>query len=73
MGNSLDYAFSDLYPNWGGVETSNVATIEVDDTDALGEDTEVAEEASAKESSKKSIFLALLIIVLMVVFLGVGK
>ena len=68
--NELKFAYSDLYPNWGGVDTSTVVTPEVDDQDALNEDIDIAEESSATESKGKNIFLALGIMLALVVFFG---
>ena len=70
--NELKFAYSDLYPNWGGVDTSAVVTPEVDDQDALNEDIHVAEESSATESKGKNIFLAMAVMLGLVVFFG-GK
>ena len=67
----LTFAYSDLYPAWGGIDTSNKAVPESDDLDALGENSKQAEEA-ANESSSKSIFLALGIMIALIVFFG-GK
>lgn len=71
--NELSFAYSDMYPTFGGVDTSTLATPEVDDQEALNEDVEVAENSSATEAPKKSIFLALLVLVLLVIFFGGGK
>lgn len=70
--NELNFAMSDLYPNFGGVDTSTLATPEVDDQDALNEDVKVAEEASATEAKGKNIFLAFLVMVALIIFFG-GK
>lgn len=70
--NELGFSMADLYPNFGGVDTSTLATPEVDDLDALNEDVKNAEKSSAKESSSKSVFLALGVMVALVVFFG-GK
>ena len=66
----LKFSMTDMYPNFSGVETSNLAVPEVDDQDALNEDTATAEEATVMEASKKSIFLAIAVLVLLVVFFG---
>ena len=70
--NELGFAFADLYPNYGGVDTSNLAVPETDDLDALNEDTKTAEEASQTEARSKNIFIALGVMVALVVFFG-GK
>ena len=70
--NELTFAYADLYPNFGGVDTSTVVTPEVDDQDALNEDIKVAEESSATESKGKNIFIALAVMVGLVIFFG-GK
>lgn len=70
--NELGFSMSDLYPNFGGVDTSTLATPETDDQDALNEDTKVAEEASATEARGKNIFLAFMVLVALIVFFG-GK
>lgn len=70
--NELNFAFADLYPNYGGYDTSTLATPESDDLDALNEDTTVAEESKTTEARGKNIFLALMVFVAIVVFFG-GK
>lgn len=72
MPDGLGLHFSDLYPNMGMMDTNTKTVPDVDDKEALNEDVEVAEKASTSESSKKTIFLALIILVLMVIFLGAG-
>ena len=42
----LKFSMTDMYPNFSGVETSNLAVPEVDDQDALNEDTATAEGAT---------------------------
>lgn len=71
MGDGLGLYLSDLYPNMTA-DTSERSTPDVDDQDAMHEETQVAEKASATESSSRNIFLAIGIIALMVVFLGMG-
>lgn len=68
----LGYSFADLYPSWGGTDTSNLATPETDDLEALGEDTKTAEESSTVQARSKNVFVALIILGALVVFLG-GK
>lgn len=70
--NELGFAMADLYPNYGGFDTSTIATPEVDDLEALNEDTTTAEESSATEARSKNIFMALAVMVALVVFFG-GK
>lgn len=70
--NELSFAMSDLYPNFGGTDTSNLAVPEADDLDALGEDSKQAENVGIKEARTKNIFVALAIIIALVIFLG-GK
>lgn len=71
--NELSFSYADMYPTFSGVETSALATPEVDDQDALNEDVKVAEGSSVTESPKKKIFLAILILALLIVFFGGGK
>ena len=68
----LGFSMSDLYPNYGGVDTSTVVNPEVDDQDALNEDTRIAGESSSKEARTKNIFIALAVLVGLVIFFG-GK
>ena len=70
--NELGFSMADLYPNFGGVDTSTLATPETDDQDALNEDTKVAEEASVTEAKGKNIFLAFVVLIALIVFFG-GK
>ncbi len=70
--NEMCFSMSDLYPNMGGVDTSTLATPEVDDLDALNEDVKIAEASTKTEASKKNIFIALGVLVALVVFFG-GK
>ena len=72
MVHELGFAMADLYPNFGGVDTSTVVTPEADDQDALNEDTKVVHEAVNTEARSKNIFLALAVLVALVVFFG-GK
>lgn len=65
----LGFAFSDLYPNMKGLDTSNLAVPEADDLEALHEDVETSEKASGQTSGKQ-IFIALGIMLGIVVFLG---
>lgn len=70
--NELGFSMADLYPNYGGIDTSTLATPEVDDQDALNEDTQVAEEASTTEAKGKNIFMAFIVLVGLIIFFG-GK
>lgn len=70
--NELGFSMSDLYPNFGGIDTSTLASPETDDQDALNEDVKIAEEASATEAKGKNIFLAILVLIALIVFFG-GK
>lgn len=70
--NELGFAMADLYPNFGGFDTSTLATPESDDLNALNEDTSITEQAKTTEVSKKSVFLALAVLVALVIFFG-GK
>lgn len=73
MNGELQFSFADLYPTYGGVDTSTKATPENDDQDALNEDVSTAEKASAIEASKTSVFATLAILVLLIIFFGGGK
>lgn len=68
----LGFSMSDLYPNFGGVDTSTMANPEADDQEALNEDVKVASESSTKDARGKNIFIAMVVLVALVVFLG-GK
>ena len=70
--NELSFSMSDLYPNFGGVDTSTLATPEVDDLDALNEDVKIAEASTKTEASKKNIFIALGVLIGLIIFFG-GK
>lgn len=66
------YAMSDLYPNFGGVDTSVLANPEPEDQEVLNEDVTIAEESSQTTASKRNIFIALFIFIALIIFLG-GK
>lgn len=68
----LGFSMSDLYPNFGGVDTSTVVNPEADDQEALNEDTKIIGEASSKEARGKNIFLALAVLIGLIIFFG-GK
>lgn len=73
VSDGLGLYMKDLYPNFSGIETSDLATPQVNDQDALGEDVATAEKATLTESSKKNILLALAVLCGLVVFFGAGK
>ena len=73
MSGELGFSFADLYPTYGGVDTSTKATPENDDQEALNEDVDVAEKSSATEAGKVSIFATLAILVLLIIFFGGGR
>ena len=66
---SLGFAYADLYPNWTGIDTSQLAVPEEQDLEALHEDATAAEESST-QASTKSIFLTLGVLAAIVVFFG---
>ena len=66
----LSYAFADLYPTYGGVETSNIAIPEQYDQEAMNMDSKTAEETSNTNARSKNVFVAIGIIVAFVVLLG---
>lgn len=68
----LNFGYADMYPNFGGVDTSTLATPDNDDQDALNEDVKIAENSSSTEASSKSVLLAILVLVLLVIFFGGG-
>lgn len=68
--NELGFAMADLYPNYGGVDTSTLVTPEVDDQNALNEDVNVAEKSSATQPSTKSIFISIGVIIALIIFFG---
>lgn len=68
----LGFSMSDLYPNFGGVDTSTLVTPEVDDQDALNEDVKLAGESTNTEARSKNVFLAIGILVALIIFFG-GK
>ena len=68
----LGFSYSDLYPTYGGVDTSTVVNPEADDQEALNEDTKIVNEASSKDARGKNIFLALAVLICLIIFFG-GK
>ena len=72
MGDGLGLRASDLYPGFV-VDTSTSVVPDVDDKEALNEDTKTAEKATVSESSRFGIFIGIAILIALVVFLGSGK
>lgn len=70
--NELNFSMSDLYPNWGGIDTSQLAVPETDDLEALNESEKVVEESKVSTASNKNIILAIGVFIALVVFFG-GK
>lgn len=68
----LNFQMTDVYPNMSGSDTGEATNPDVSDHDALNEDVATSEKATVNESSKKHVLLALVVLVLAVVFLGVG-
>lgn len=72
--NEMGFSYNDLYPGMSkSIETSNLATPETDDLEALNEDTKITDEATPKGASGKSIFLAFGVLVALIIFFGGGK
>lgn len=69
---SLGFSMSDLYPNYGGVDTSTLVKPDADDQNALNEDVKVASESSTKNARGKNIFIAMSVLVALTIFFG-GK
>ena len=72
MPNELGFSMADLYPNYGGIDTSTMVNPEADDQEALNEDTKIINEATTKEARSKNVFLALGVLVALIIFFG-GK
>lgn len=70
--NELNFSMADLYPNWGGIDTSQLAVPETDDLEALNESEKVAEESKVSTASNKNIILTIGVFIALVVFFG-GK
>ena len=70
IGQETGYAYADLYPGWGVIDTSTVAVPETDDQDALNENVIVAENSDMKNASKKNIMIALVVLVALIIFFG---
>lgn len=66
----LGFSMSDLYPNFGGVDTSTIVNPEADDQEALNEDTSTIKEAKTKEARGKNIFLTFAVLVALIIFFG---
>lgn len=67
---SMNFSMRDLYPNMGGLETSVAVAPEPNDQDVLNEDFDTAQKASQTKASNKNIFIALIVIIALIVFLG---
>lgn len=67
---SMNFAMRDLYPNMAGLETSVAVAPEPNDQDVLNEDFDTAQKASQTKASNKNIFIALIVVIALVVFLG---
>lgn len=70
--NELCFSMSDLYPNWGGLDTSQLAVPEEDDLVALNESEKVAEESKVGTASTKNIIIAIIVFIALTIFFG-GK
>lgn len=70
--NELSFSMSDLYPNWGGIDTSQLAVPESDDLEALNENEKVAEESKVAVASNKNIIIAIIVFIALTIFFG-GK
>ena len=71
MTDGLGLRFADVYPDFAE-DTSTSVVPDVDDKEALNENTQVAENATTTESSRKGILLGGVILICLIVFLGVG-
>lgn len=69
---SLLYNMRDIYPSYGGEETSTQALPDADDMSALAENEKDAVN-NGRGASGKNIVIAVIIMVAAVVFLGGGK
>lgn len=70
---AMNFNLKDLYPNMQGFETSTSVAPESDDQNVLNEDYEKAQKVSQTQASNKHIFIAFIVIVALVVFLGGAK
>ena len=66
----LVYSLSDIYPNSNGWETGSLSQIDAEDKEVLEEN--YVDGSDENKASFKKIAMAVLLIVLMVVFFGVG-
>lgn len=71
----LAFAYGDLYPDYTVTAATDMTSLSAnpdkDDLEALNEDGDAAEKADVKSPRSGMIFLAILMVVAMVVFLGV--
>lgn len=69
---AMGFNYKDLYPNYGGDETSTQALPDENDMDALVENADDAEEAQ-KGARPKNLFIAAIVMIAVVVWLGGAK
>lgn len=69
---AMGFNYKDLYPNYDGDETSTQALPDENDMDALVENADDAEEAQ-KGARPKNLFLAAIVMIAVVVWLGGAK
>ena len=72
MQDGLGLYLKDLYPNMTGSETSTNVQPDPEDKDSMNEESAEAEKVDTHYSSKRNVFLGILIFVCMVVFFGTG-
>ena len=72
MVGEMGFSYKDLYPNYGGVETSTQALPDEDDMDALAENADDAEEATSG-ARPKNLIIAAIVMIAVVVWLGGAK
>ena len=65
----LGFSYKDLYPSYGGDETSTEAIPDENDMNALNENADDAEEAT-KGARPKNMILAAIVMIAVVVWLG---
>ena len=65
----LGFSYKDLYPSYGGDETSTEAIPDENDMDALNENADDAEKAT-KGARPKNLVIAAFVLIAVVVFLG---
>ena len=68
----LVYSMADIYPNAVNWDTSDITQPDSEDKEVLDENGDIAEEVQQGKASYKKILMAFLLIVLLVVFFGVG-